>query len=170
MLQAVVKTFLFFRGTYGNIAWTASTVYSRYFIVCEWYGSHMSCGQWCEQRGVEMDETKPLQCIVSPVQEEKRGKACIYASVYLICFCASLPPLPLQQRDISFDAFYIQLRAGRSGFNSRQWAVYFSLIQNFQTDSGSYPPPCLVGSGACFPKDKRSECIADYSHPSSAHV
>ena len=63
-------------------------------------------------------------------------------------------PLPLQQRDISFDDFYIQLRAGRSGFSSRHWAVYFSCIQNVQTDSGSQPSACLVGSGACLPKDK----------------
>jgi len=145
-------------------------VYSRYFVACEWYGSHMSCGQWCERRGVEMDETKPLQCVVSPAQEEKRGNACIYASAHFIRFCASLPRLPLQQHDISFDAFYIQLRAGRSGFNSRQWTVYFSRIQNVQTDSRSHPPPCLVGSGACFQKDKRSVCIADHSHPSSAQV
>jgi len=84
----------------------------------------------------------------------------------------SLPPLPLQQRDISFDVYYIQLRAGRSGFNSRQWVVYFSRIQNVQTDSESHtpPPPPFLGSGACFPKDKRAEGIAANPHHSSASV
>ena len=148
-------------------------MYSRYFIVCEWYGSHMSCGQWCERRGVEMDETKPLHCIVSPVQEEKRGNACIYASVYFICFCASLPPSPTSAaarhlfRCLLYSATCWTIRVQFSAVGS----VFFSYPKRPDRFGVSHPPPpCLVGSGSCFPKDKRSECIADNSHPSSAQV
>jgi hypothetical protein len=57
-----------------------------------------------------------------------------------------------------------------AGFDSRQRAVYFSRLQNVQTDSGLHSASCLVGARHFLPGIKRSECVDDHLHRSGAQV
>jgi len=78
-------------------------------------------------------------------------------------------PIINKTRGSSFN-IVARLRAGRSGFESRQGEGFFSLRYRVQTGSCAHPLSYTTGTGVSFPAIKRLRPEADHSVPSSTEV
>jgi hypothetical protein len=85
--------------------------------------------------------------VVGPLQNSRSG-----GSPLVIC------PRPLVNIfAVTLSRYSAGLRAGRSGFDSRQGAGNFSLRHRVQTSSGAHPASYPMGTRGCFPGGKEAE-------------
>jgi len=82
----------------------------------------------------------------------------------------SLPYLCSSMTSLSMHSIFSYVLDDPGSILDSGQCIFFVSKTSRATRVLTPPPPFVVGSGACFPRDKRSECIADHSHSSSAQL